>query len=136
MTERQEKFCREFIKTGNATKAYKKAGYDTKDYGAQSVNASRLLRNDKVQERLAELRQRAENKEILSASQIRALLTNIATDKDSSKLEVMKALDILNKMNGEYIAKTQITGADGGPVSVNWEVAESGASYKADNNSI
>ncbi len=121
MTERQEKFCREFLKTGNATQAYKKAGYGTKDYDARAVNASRLLKTDKVRERLEELRKKAEAKEILSASQIRALLTNIATDKDSSKLEVMKALDILNKMNGEYITKTQITGADGGPVEIGWE---------------
>lgn len=121
MTERQEKFCREFIKTGNATKAYKRAGYDTSKNGATRANASRLLTYDSVQKRLEELRQKAENKEILSASQIRALLTNIATDKESSKLEVMKALDILNKMNGEYITKAQITGADGGPVEIGWE---------------
>ena len=131
MTERQEKFCREFIKTGNATKAYKRAGYDTEDYGAIRSNASRLLTYDNVQKRLEELRQRAENKEILSASQIRALLTKIATDKESSKLEVMKALDILNKMNGEYITKTQITGADGGAVAIAWEGAENGGSKAA-----
>lgn len=132
MTERQEKFCREFIKTGNATKAYKKAGYDTEDYDAIRSNASRLLTNDNVKARLEELRRKAEAKEILSASQIRALLTNIATDKESSKLEVMKALDILNKMNGEYITKTQITGADGGPVSVSWGGSESDAGKAAD----
>lgn len=127
MTERQEKFCREFIKTGNATKAYKRAGYDTEDYDAIRSNASRLLTYDNVQKRLEELRKKAEAKEILSASQIRALLTNIATDKESSKLEIMKALDILNKMNGEYITKTQITGADGGAVSIAWEGAENGS---------
>lgn len=57
LTGRQEAFCKAYIETGNATKAYRLAGYSTKA-SAKSINeaACKLLKNAKVIPRLAELR--------------------------------------------------------------------------------
>jgi hypothetical protein len=55
LNPRQEKFAREYVKTGNATKAYQKAGYRAKTKpapgnttSAATVNASNLLTNPNV----------------------------------------------------------------------------------------
>lgn len=42
MTIKQEKFCQEYLKTGNAKQAYINAGYTSSEKSA-TVNASRLL---------------------------------------------------------------------------------------------
>jgi phage terminase small subunit len=51
--EMQEKFCREYLVDFNGTKAAIRAGYAE---ASAHVQASRLLKNDKVATRLAELR--------------------------------------------------------------------------------
>ena len=52
---KQEKFCLEYSRSGNATEAYKVAGFKSKDDNSAAANASRMLRNDKIQARLKEL---------------------------------------------------------------------------------
>lgn len=58
LNPRQEKFVREYVKTGNGRQAYQKAGYQSsveEVNGAASVdvNASRLLRSDQVKNAIA-----------------------------------------------------------------------------------
>lgn len=118
MTDRQEKFCIEFVRCGNATEAYKRAGYEVKSDNAAAVNASKLLRNTKIQEHIAELREKATDAKILDAKQRRILLSEIAKAKGQ---DAVRALDVLNKMDGIYIQKTQLSGADGGPLTISWE---------------
>lgn len=59
LTEKQEKFCRTFIETGNASEAYRLA-YNASNMKADSVNrkAKELLDNGKITARLEELRER------------------------------------------------------------------------------
>ena len=61
LTQKQALFVSEYLKNGgNATQAYKSAGYKTKDDDSAAVQASRLLRNDKVSRAIAE-RQKQRN---------------------------------------------------------------------------
>ncbi|MEM9116871.1 MAG: terminase small subunit [Cyanobacteria bacterium P01_F01_bin.56] len=53
LTDKQEQFCREYLKDFNATAAYIRAGYSAKGESARRA-ASRLLTNVDVQVRLAE----------------------------------------------------------------------------------
>ena len=57
ITQRQEVFCREYIKTGNATEAYKTA-YNTEDSKPSTVHrlAKRALDNPKIISRIEEMR--------------------------------------------------------------------------------
>lgn len=57
LTIKQENFCLAYIETGNASEAYRKAGY-SKGMSDKTVNeaASRLLKDSKVIARLEELR--------------------------------------------------------------------------------
>jgi phage terminase small subunit len=57
LTIKQEKFCNLYIELGNASEAYRQAGY-SQDVSEKSLNelASRLLKNVKIMSRLNELR--------------------------------------------------------------------------------
>ena len=59
-----EAFCQNYSKSGNATDAYKEAGYKWKDDASANSAASRLLRNVKVITRLKELGQAKEKASI------------------------------------------------------------------------
>lgn len=74
---KQEAFCLHYAKTGNATEAYKKAGYKAKTENALCANATRLLRNDKVQERLKELAEELASDKIASIREIQEYLTSV-----------------------------------------------------------
>lgn len=58
VTEQQEKFCRVFVETGNASEAYRQAyKSDRKTANSVAVDASRLLDNPNVNLRISILRE-------------------------------------------------------------------------------
>ncbi len=120
MNRKQEIFCEEFVKSGNAAEAYKRAGYKATSARSAANSASRLLDNVGICSRIEELRAKAEDAKIIDAKQRRIILSEIA---QHGKADVsIKAIDTLNKMDGMYINKSQISGADGGPIQIiGWE---------------
>ena len=121
MQRLQENFCVEFVRCGNATEAYKSAGYKVRSDNTAAVCAAKLLRNAKVQSRIAELREELDSHKIMDAAERRELLTQFARDEETAKTDRLKAMDLLNKMDGVYINKTQVSGADGAPLTFRWE---------------
>ena len=121
MQQLQENFCVEFVRCGNATQAYKNAGYKVRSDNTAAVCAAKLLRNTKVQSRIAELREELDSQKIMDATERRELLTQFARDDDTNKTDRLKAMDLLNKMDGVYINKTQVSGVDGAPLTFRWE---------------
>ena len=117
----QENFCVEFVRCANATEAYKNAGYKVRSDNTAAVCAAKLLRNAKVQSRIAELREELDSHKIMDAAERRELLTQFARDEETAKPDRLKAMDLLNKMDGVYINKTQVSGADGAPLVFRWE---------------
>ena len=126
MNELQKKFCVEFVIRGNATEAYKAAGYKVRSDNAARVNASRLLTNANVQEAIAALRAKMESEKIMDAKERRETLTAIARSRAEDSQDRIRAIDTMNKMDGLYINKTQLSGADGGPLTIAWESADDG----------
>ena len=121
MRQLMENFCLEIVQSGNGTEAYKKAGYKVKSDNAAAVGAAKLLRKAKVQKRIAELRSEMDSHKIMDAVERRELLTQVARDEETAKPDRLKAMDLLNKMDGVYINKTQVSGTDGGPLTFRWE---------------
>lgn len=121
MQQLMENFCLEIVQSGNGTEAYKKAGYKVKSDNAAAVGAAKLLRKVKVQQRIAELRSEMDSRKIMDAAERRELLTQFARDEETAKTDRLKAMDLLNKMDGVYINKTQVSGADGAPLTFRWE---------------
>lgn len=121
MQRLQEKFCIEFVRCGNATEAYKRAGYKARSDKVAGTAAARLLGNVRIQRRIVELQSEMDSHKIMDAAERRELLTRFARDEDTGKTDRLRAMDLLNKMDGVYINKTQISGVDGAPITFRWE---------------
>lgn len=107
LTEQQEKFCLYFRKTGgNKTLAAIKAGYSKKTAAAQG---SRLLKNVNVNNRIKELADDAARKTIMDTVERQEQLTKIARDQTAENRDRVRAMDILNKMDGKYLIKVDVT---------------------------
>lgn len=107
---KQEAFCQAYSKSGNATEAYKQAGYKTKNDNTTAAGASQLLRNPKVQERLKELGDKKECKAIADAEEQQEFFAKVLrgeiaefTGKPASLNVRLKAAELLGKMQGCYI---------------------------------
>lgn len=122
-------FCQEYVDNGlNGTQAYLKAYKTCKKEETAKVNASRLLTNANIQEYVRELQSKLEDKAIMTAKERMKWLTEVINDIQREEVRVkpkngeefvigkatadldtkMKAIDILNKMSGEY--KTILSG--------------------------
>ena len=127
LTPKQEKFCREYIKCGNATQAYKKS-YNTKNMKPEVINvkASELLKNGNVMVRVAELDNEKKNEAIADAQEIQELLTKLLRGEEVEQVPMMsdsglvmaekivtpkdriKAGETLAKMRGYFDLKIKI----------------------------
>ena len=74
---RHESFCLEYLQEPCGRKAYAKAGYKAVGKAADA-NASRLLKNAKVQARLSELQEKAASLATIDASRVLSELGRIA----------------------------------------------------------
>jgi phage terminase small subunit len=130
LSVKQERFCLEYAKTGNQRQAYLLAGYNVKSDEAADANASRLLRNDNVKARLAELYEEAKNASIADIVEMQQTLTKIIRkqlteevivvesvgdymsearkmDKEPSIKDIINAINTLGKIQGAFIDKVQ-----------------------------
>ena len=118
---RQEKFCLEYAKCGNATEAAILAGYAEK-YAGQ--NADKLLKNTKIQDRLKEITEQIESEKIADIKEMQQILTTIIrqqmqeeiplvvnngdwsevqmVEKKASIKDVVSAINTLGKMQGAF----------------------------------
>lgn len=72
-----EAFCLQYAKTGNASEAYKIAGYETKNPRSIYSNCNRLLKNDDIKARLAELAEELAAEKIAGIREVQERLTSI-----------------------------------------------------------
>lgn len=85
--KKHERFCTEYIKDTNGKQAAIRAGYAER---SAEMQASRLLRNDKVKQRVAELRDAYFNENIMTAQQVEYELTRIALGLSNEKHVVIE----------------------------------------------
>lgn len=106
LTAKQEKFVQGIIEGMSQADAYRSA-YSCKRMADKTIweNASRLMADSKVTARIQELRDQIAGEKIMSASKRAERLTEFAADADPNV--AMKAIDLLNKMTGEYVQKVE-----------------------------
>lgn len=106
LTAKQEKFSLNIAKGMTQSDAYRDA-YDAENMTDEQIwtEACLVAKNQKVSKRIEELRSKAESKAIMTAIQRKEILTDIILNEGVDSK--MKAIDILNKMDGEYIQKIQ-----------------------------
>lgn len=103
MTAKQEAFCYEYIKDYNGTKAAIRAGYSLKTAGVQ---AEQLLKKLEISSLVNRLTNEVQSEAIISVKRRKELLSYIAMKSEPSM--AMRAIDLLNKMDGIYIASTGV----------------------------
>jgi len=137
LTIKQQKFVDEYIILGNATEAYKKAGYAWKSENTAGVNGHKLLKNHKIAEAIAKRSSEVENERLMDIEEALMIEASIARGEpqeayskhyDHIKKEVIKeitytlspnieerqrSLDHILKVNGAYLDRKEIdvTGA-------------------------
>lgn len=102
LTPKQENFCQEYIKTGNASEAYRKS-YDTSRYTDKSVNekASQFLKNVKIKSRIEELQKDLEKKHDITKDRVLRELANIAFMKESEFYNDDGSVKLLSELTPE-----------------------------------
>ena len=104
MNERQKKFAEYYAQSGNTVQSAIKAGYSEKYANARAYE---MLGNVGVAEYIRELSEKVQNERIMTAKERQVLLSDIAKDGDNDPADRIRAVDTLNKMTGEYVAKIQ-----------------------------
>ena len=105
LTPKQEQFVKNIVLEGmNYSDAYRSA-YNTKTMSDKTITekASRLKDQDNIRARIEELRAEIDSPKIMSAQKRAEKLTELAGADDPNV--AMKAIDLLNKMTGEYVQK-------------------------------
>lgn len=121
LTDKQENFARCIALDGmNQSDAYRKC-YEAENSQDSTIweNASRVANNDKVQARIKELKNQAVSGRIMTAIERKEKLTELILSDDP--MVIMKAIDLLNKMEGEYVQKIEATVDQ---VSINIDLVE------------
>jgi phage terminase small subunit len=108
LTAKQEAFVTNIIQGMSQADAYRSA-YDAKKMSDKTIweNASRLMANDKVTARLTELRNELAKPSIMSAQERLEWLTQLINNAEEGTNDKLKAIDIMNKMQGEYVQKVE-----------------------------
>lgn len=83
LTIKQKKFADEYIKTGNATEAYKKAGYSTKKMSEQVIynEASKTVRKPLVKDYINKKMQKLEDAKIPKQKEVLQFLGGVMRGK-------------------------------------------------------
>lgn len=119
LTPKQEAFCLAYLESGNATEAYRQAGYSAgmADKTVQEA-ASRLLRNSKVVARLAQVRDIATAEAGMTIADHLADLKALRdAAKGEGKYSAAVAAEVARgRVSGFYVER--VAGADGGPLIV------------------
>ena len=128
LSPKQEAFCLAYVKSGNATQAYKEAGYRIRSDNSAAAAATRMLRNVKVKSRIDELTKQTASPKIMDATEAQEFLTTIARGKYKDvyllqngqrlikpvPLTVrLQAIDKLLRAQGAYLEKREVNMAGG-----------------------
>ena len=124
-----EKFAQEIVKGAGHGEAYINAGYKAKNVAVASAAATRLLKQDKIQARITELKHRAEasviERTVLSRAWVieklienveRAMQMRPVKDKDGKETGEFtyngnvanRALELLGKEQGMFVDRKEI----------------------------
>ncbi len=108
LTPKQEKFVQNIVNGMSQVDAYKDA-YSANKMSDNAIyrEASLLMKNPKIAQRHKELGQATENAAIMTAQQRLEWLTDTIGKEEVATNDKLKAIDIMNKMQGEYVQKVE-----------------------------
>ena len=131
MTEKQKRFCDEYLIDCNATRAYKAVYKNVKSDVVAATNGGRLLRNAEVQKYIDDRMEEIHNEKTADAQEVIEYLTSVmrgesaseeivvegtgdgcstarAIEKAPSEKDRLKAAELLGKRYGLYTDKVEL----------------------------
>lgn len=108
LTAKQEKFVQGIIEGKSQADAYR-AAYNAKNMTDKTIweESSRLMQDPKVSTRVTELRNQLNASTIMSAKERMEWLTELIKNTEEGTTDRLRALDIFNKMTGEYVQRVE-----------------------------
>ena len=108
LTIKEELFCQEYLKNGNATQAYKNS-YNTSRMKPKSINetASALKAKIKIASRIDELRKILESEDIADAKEIQKFYTTMMRNEEEESQHRIKASELQGKAIGLFDKKEE-----------------------------
>lgn len=97
MTEKQKRFCDEYLADLNGTRAYKAAYPSVRSYHTAAVNAGRLLTNADVRAYLDERLEALRSEKTATAQEVMEYLTAVMRDGGEATAARLKAAELLGK---------------------------------------
>ena len=88
-----ERFCLEYTKTANAADSYRIAYKSKSSNQVLAQSASRLLKNENIKARLAELHEEMASEKIASAAEVQERLTRILRMEETEDVVVVEGID-------------------------------------------
>ena len=104
LTERQKRFAEYYAQCGNTVQSAISAGYSEK---YANSDACKILENPRVVEYIRQLTEKAQDSRIMTAKERQITLSDIAKETEYEPSDRIKAIDVLNKMTGEYLVKVE-----------------------------
>ena len=92
LTTKQRKFCDEYIRSGNASKAYVEAGYSMKSNKAIASEAWKLLRKPNIAAYIQAKMDEIESSKIASAKEILKYLTSVMRGEQTETVATSKGI--------------------------------------------
>lgn len=127
MTEKQKRFCDEYLIDCNATRAYKAVYRNIKSDVVAATNGGRLLRNAEVQKYISDQAEKLHSEKTADAQEVMEYLTSVMRGESQSSVlcligdgmqetiekrpdekERLKAAELLGKRYGLYTDKVDI----------------------------
>ena len=136
MTEKQKRFCDEYLIDCNGTRAYKAAYPNIKKDTVAATNAGRMLRNAEVQSYLSRQMEELHNERTADQQEVIEYLTSVLRGESEAEVVVvegtgdgcsearrlikrpdekdrLKAAELLGKRYGLWTEKVQVGGIEG-----------------------
>lgn len=125
LTEKQKRFCEEYLIDLNATQAYIRAGYSAKKKDTARVESSKLLTKPNIQNYISELQKFQSERTGITADNVLKELEKVAfAETDISGKEKIKALELLGKHLGLFSDQIKPPGEQELPAL--WKALEEG----------
>lgn len=114
LTAKQEKFVQGLIEGLTQRKAYRAAYPNSEKWQDRTVDskASALFNSDNILARYNELKAKADDEAIMKRTERMIMLSKIASDVKEKADARIRAIDTLNKMDGDYISKVEVSTPD------------------------
>lgn len=125
LTEKQKRFCEEYVKTGNATQSYINAGYSATTREVAEANARKLLGNNSaVIEYIKELNSKIVSSTIADMEEVKQFWTNVMRNEEADLKDRLKASEYIAKTNAAFIDKQEQKIESEGTLDISIKVIE------------